>query len=104
MIKPGKLREPSWSWESNDNDIRVLRASLDGHTSIAEFLACMQEAAPGIALQDITVNFGLVTWKRPATEAEIAKRREVEARQAEKREKWERETLARLQAKYGVSP
>jgi hypothetical protein len=98
--KPGRIREPQWTWESNDNDVRVGRVSIDGTVSIAELISHMQKIAPGSNVDDCQINFGTVRWTRPATAEELAEREQDYERQRVRREKWERDTLQRLTEKY----
>jgi hypothetical protein len=96
-----ELGDVRWSWESRDNNTRVGYVGVKGRISIAELIARMQEIAPGVGLDDIDVNFATVKWTRPANAEELAERQAWDDRQRERQEKWERETLARLTAKYG---
>lgn len=92
--------EIRWSWQSRDTDLRVGYLSMRGRVSMADLIAHMSEIAPGVSLDDIDVNFGTVTWTRPANADELSRRAEQIEAQRVRQERWERETLARLTEKY----
>jgi hypothetical protein len=100
-MSTGTPREIRWTWQSNDNDLRRGYMSVDGRVSIADLIAHMAEVAPGVDLADIEANWATVVWTRQATADELAARAEATRRNEERREAWERETLARLIKKYG---
>ena len=100
----GEPREIRWTWQSRDNDVRVGYLAMDGRMSIAELIERMRTVAPGVALEDMQINWATVVWTRPATAEELAVRRAADARQRERLEQWDRETLARLTEKYGGLP
>lgn len=97
----GKPREIRWTWASKDNDLRNGYMAVDGRLSIADLITHMAEVAPGVDLADIHVNWATVVWSRPATTDEVAERKRAQERWEARHEAWERETLARLTAKYG---
>ena len=96
----GKPRDIRWSWQSDDNDIRTAYMAVDGRMSIAELIEHMKNVAPGVDIADIHVNWATVVWSRPATKEELTIRRQAQARWEARHEAWERETYARLKAKY----
>ena len=100
--EPGKPRDIRWTWASKDNDLRTGYMSVDGRVSIADLIEHMHRVAPGVDLADIQVNWATVVWHRQATAEELAIRAEAIRRHDERHEAWERETLARLTAKYGA--
>lgn len=98
----GEPREIRWTWESNDNDLRVGYMAVDGRMTIDELIEHMRVVAPGVDPADIRVNWATVTWTRPATVEELAQRKQAHDRWEARHEEWERKTLARLTEKYGV--
>lgn len=100
----GKPREVSWTWQSKDNDLRNGYMAVDGRMSIAELVEHMRNIAPGVDPADIQVNWATVVWARPATNEEMAQRKQAIDRWEARHEAWERETLARLTAKYWPEP
>lgn len=74
---------------------------MNGYTTLSELRAKLDEVAPGVAEDEILLNFWQLRWTTDATPEEIAARETHRARVAENSEKWERDTLARLLAKYG---
>jgi len=98
----GEPREVRWTWQSNDSDLRTGYMAVDGRMSITELTEYMREAAPGVDPADIQVNWATVVWHRPATAEELAQRRQAHERWKKRHEEWERETLAKLTAKYGA--
>ena len=99
--KPGSPREIRWTWQSSSNDLRSGYMAVDGRMSIADLIAHMATVAPGVAPADIHINWSTVTWTRPANADELAQRRAAIADHDARHEAWERETFARLLAKYG---
>lgn len=99
--QPGKPREIRWSWKSKNNYLRTGYMAVDGRISLADLNTLMAEVAPGVNPADIKVNWATAVWDRDATDDEIAKRTLAEAAWEARHEKWERETLAKLTAKYG---
>lgn len=96
----GKPREIQWSWESQNTDVRVGYMAVDGRMSITDLIAYMETVAPGVALDDIDVNWATVKWTRPADAEELAQRKRVTDRHQARHEAWERETLTRLKKKH----
>ncbi len=94
------FHEPRWSWASNDNDDRNAYMAMDGRVPLTDLIAHLEQVAPGVPLGEIRINFGTVTWSRPATEAELTHRAQLDAAQRARQEEWERKTLARLLEKY----
>lgn len=98
-----RYREPRWSWQSQGSDLRVGYMAVDGRVSLADLIDHMHTLAPDSPLNAIEVNFATVKWTRPATADELVERSAWQARQRERQEKWERETLDRLTKKYEES-
>ncbi len=94
------FHEPRWSWASKDNDDRNAYMAMDGRVPLTDLIAHLEQVAPGVPLGEIGINFGTVTWSRPATAAELADRAQLDAAQRARQEEWERKTLARLSEKY----
>jgi hypothetical protein len=90
-----------WRWEADDSDVRIGYLAMDGRVSLDQLIETMRELAPDVAPRDIQVNWATVVWSRPATPEELAERQQWRDRQAERTERWERDTLARLARKYG---
>lgn len=97
----GEFLPVRWTWQSNDNDLRTGYLTMKGRISIADLIAHMREIAPGVALEDISVNWATATWSRPADADELEQRRAARERHDKRHEEWERQTLARLIKKYG---
>lgn len=97
----GEARNLRWTWQSKDSDLRNGYLAMDGRVSLADLNAWMQNYAPGVAPEEIMVNWATVVWSRPATNQELAERAEQRAAWDKRHEAWERETLAKLTAKYG---
>lgn len=55
----------------------------------------------GLEPAEVTISAAHLKWTSPETTAERERRQLYEGHAAERNEKWERATLARLQAKYG---
>lgn len=73
---------------------------MPGRFALSALLAYLEEKAPGIPLDQVGVNFGTLQWVEDATPEELAAWEESDRHHAERKEKWERETLVRLKAKY----
>jgi len=80
-------------------------ASMDGTIPLRDLIAWLETEHPraGDPL-DVEVNFATLRWDEVASQAEIDEHKAwVAAREEEsrpRREKWEREKLAELKAKY----
>jgi hypothetical protein len=97
----GEPRDIRWTWQSKDNDLRNGYMAVDGRISLRELIDHMREVAPGVDLADMEVNWATVVWSRPANAEELAQRKQANDRSQARHEAWERETFARLSAKYG---
>ena len=95
-----KIHDVRWSWKSNDSTIRSGYAGIDGTVSITDLLAHVRTILPDISPDDIQINFATFRITREATPEEIAERQCHQQAQAERHEKWERETYERLKVKY----
>ena len=90
-----------WSWQSRDNDIRVAHHPMSGYTSIPSLLSYVSKlTSDDVSFDDILVQVTMIEWTRPATPEELEERRKCDERHRSRMEGWERETLARLKAKY----
>jgi len=97
------FHEPRRSWAAREsNEIIVCHMGMTGRISVASLLAHMATIAPEITPEQMLINFSTLKWTEPSTEEDRAQREAWLARQAERTEKWERETLARLIKVYGV--
>jgi hypothetical protein len=96
----GEFRDIRWTWKSRDNDTRVGYLAVDGRVSLGELVDHLMQVAPHVSVFGLQLNWATVVWERDATPEEIAERRAVQARHDARHEQWERETYARLRAKF----
>jgi hypothetical protein len=98
----GQLRrEPSRSWKTSDDD-SAMRCSLgmEGRVTLREILDHFAEKYPHVDPMCLEFNFATVVWDEPPTADDMADRQKRRADHAARTERWERETLERLTAKY----
>jgi hypothetical protein len=55
---------------------------------------------PHVLPGDIQLNFATAVWEEPPTADDLAARTAWRTKQAERQERWERETYLRLKAKF----
>lgn len=84
-------------FESVDGDIMIHRLAINGTIRIDELTA---ELARYDAPDELTFGSVNISWKIPATIDAIEEREENIRRRDRERERWERETLAKLIEKY----
>lgn len=87
-----------------DDDHRSCYMGMDGRVTVADLIDHLQAVAPGKGLDEIGINFATVRWVDDATPEEKQARADWRAANAERREKWERETYERLKAKFEPDP
>jgi len=92
----------SWATKTKDGDEIVCHMGMTGRISVASLLAHMATIAPEVTTEQMLINFSTLKWTEPSTEEDREVREAWLVRQAERTEKWERETLTRLIKKYGV--
>lgn len=97
----GKPRKINWTWRTAEHTDRVAYVSVDGRMSVTDLIAYLAEAAPGVPLSKINLNWATATWVRPANAEELAEREQRNEQVRARTEEWERATLARLTEKYG---
>jgi hypothetical protein len=100
----GQLRrEPSRSWKTGDDnsDMRCY-LGMEGRVTLREILDHFAEKYPHVDTMDLQFNFATVVWDEPPTPDDIADRQRRRADHAARTERWERETLERLTAKYAT--
>lgn len=113
MINVGPMSQSGWSlldrtrtWESGAADSPMIcRAALSGSVPLPELVVWLNEHVldrPHVRVDPggVTLNFATVTWPEPPTDEEVAARVEHERVRAERHAAWERETYARLRAKF----
>lgn len=98
----GKPRDITWTWASKDNDLRTGYMAVDGRMTIPELIEHLAVVAPGIDLGDIHLNWATVSWQRPATGTELAKRAVANDRWQQRHDQWERDTYERLSKKFAA--
>lgn len=101
-VTEGRFRGPRWTWESRGSSTRNGYLAMEGRISLAELTAHMAEVAPHAGPNDLMLNWATVVWQREATAEELEERAEAHRRWQERHEAWERETYARLKAKFEV--
>ncbi|MCW2165387.1 hypothetical protein B0I12_002542 [Microbacterium hydrothermale] len=83
-------------------DLVKTNVTMKHRIPLSELIDYVQEHARDVPLSEIMLNWATVSWQDEATPEEIAVWQDKEKRKAEARERWERETLAKLTAKYGA--
>src|SRR4051812_7531202 len=71
-----------------------------GRVSLARVLDELGNVAGGIASDDLTLGGGIIMWRAKASADELARWSERDAAAQARTEAWERETYARLHAKF----
>lgn len=94
------FHKPEWYWASKDNDLRNAYLRMEGRASLADFLAHLQQVASDVPYEEFGINFGTVTWSRPATEEELAERATRLDAARVRHEEWEQKMLVQLMDKY----
>jgi hypothetical protein len=94
------FRGPGWSRTSADGQTMTGHLFVDGRGSLAELVDHLAQVAPGVSLDEVTVGGCAVMWQRPATPEELAAWAEWQRLREERHDQWERETYARLRAKF----
>ena len=98
---PPQLRVSSNAWARKEDDSpRQIYVAMSGRVSISDLLAYIATVDPNVSPDDLLLNFATVTWQREATDEERAERAAWQRESDAKHEKWERETVVRLAAKY----
>jgi hypothetical protein len=102
--KPGVVRRRRYP--KRDTDRRYRRqnyVAMDPDATLADVVAWAEENVT-VPLDEILIHFSTFSWEDAATDAEIAAWEAEQEAQAARTEKWEREHLAKLTAKYGPPP
>jgi hypothetical protein len=76
---------------------------MEGRVTVQELIDHFAEHYPHVDPMGIALNFVTAVWEEPATPEDIAQREANWAAQAERKERWERETYDRLKAKFEMS-
>lgn len=98
----GEFSAVRWRWTA-DGEAIVGDLRVDGRVTLAELIDHLEQVAPGLDPQGIEIHWSSVKWTRPATVEEQEARDAWKRDRDVARERWERETLARLIRKYGSS-
>jgi len=94
-------RQPSRSWKTDGDDSpMVCYLGMRGRVTLAEVRDHFAAHYPHVDIWSLQINFCTAVWEEPSTPEDVAKKAANRARQAERQERWERETLVRLKAKY----
>jgi hypothetical protein len=97
-------RHPSRSWKTADDDSGMrCYLGMQGRVTLRELLEHFAEEYPHVDPMTLALNFATVVWDEPATPEDIAQREAFRAKQADRQERWERDTYARLKAKFEMS-
>lgn len=93
--------QPRRSWVSSHDDSKIrCLLKMDGRVTFSDVYNYFAEHYPDVDFWNIELNFGSATWVEEPTEDERQQRAAWREKQRERTEKWERETLTRLKAKY----
>lgn len=95
-----KIKETRRGWASSKHEEIRLYQTMEGRIPIPELIATYEET--GVDWRKVELNYATATWTEPPTQEEVDKQALWDAQSAARTEKWERETLARLTAKYGA--
>ena len=99
MTEGYELGEPRRYWVSKDNDSEMcVYVALKGRIPLSDLIAYVAER--GIDPSQVGVNFPTVKWTELATPEESDARLQHRRRAEERHAKWERETYAKLRAKF----
>lgn len=100
--KPGIVRRRAYA--RRDTDRRTRRhnyVAMDPDTTLADVIA-WAEAYVAVPFTEVRIYFSTFSWEDDATPEEIAEFEAGEQARARRTEKWQREQLATLIARYGV--
>ena len=90
----------TWATEADDSPM-ACRLSIQGRVTLGELIDYFHDNHPEVTnTRVLELNFATAKWEDRPTADELAKRKAFRSRRVNNLEKWERETLARLKAKY----
>lgn len=93
--------QPRRRWQTNSDDSQMrCYIGMKGRVSIGELVEHFAEKYPHVDPMSLDLNFSSATWEEPPTADDIAKREESRTWQAQRTERWERETYDRLKKKF----
>lgn len=105
MSDTGKFKDEhlsrGFATKADDSPMRCY-LGMEGRVTVRQVIEHFAETYPNVDPMDVELNYATAVWEEPATDEDRAKREAWAAKQAERTERWERETFARLQAKYGA--
>lgn len=94
-------RAPKRTWKSSeDHSGMTCYLGMEGRVTVRQLLDHFAENYPHVDVMGVELNWVTAVWDEPPTPEDILKREHMWAQQRERTERWERETLARLKAKY----
>ena len=99
--KPGTFREVQRNWSTKDSDIRSCYLGMEGRITLQNLVDHLTKVChESVDIGNVLLNFATVKWEEPASEEERAERVQQHKAWERRHEQWERETLAKLKAKY----
>ena len=94
--------QPRRCWVNDEDDMmRCYLGGMKGRVPLGELLDHFAKKYPHVDVRTVELNYCTAVWEEPSTEADRAQRQAWRKHHADRIEKWERETYARLKAKYG---
>jgi hypothetical protein len=92
--------KPQRSWVNLDDGPMRCYLGIKERITIRELIDHFAEHYPHVDPMTLNLNYTTAVWEEPPNADDLAKRAAFTAEKAQRHERWERETYAKLKAKF----